>query len=98
MITEHVVLDVVPGQEEEFEEAFTLTKGLIAASPGFRSLRLSRCLEVPNLYLLLVEWDTLEDHLEGFQQSAAFAEWREAMTRFYRPGPVLQHFGQVDAA
>ncbi len=97
MITEHVVLDVVPGQEPEFEEAFTLAKGLISASPGFLSLRLSRCLEEPNLYLMLVEWNTLEDHLEGFRQSPAFTEWRELLTPFYRPGPVVQHFNQVDS-
>jgi len=97
MITEHVVLDVTEGREAEFEEAFALTKSLMAATEGFGSLRLSRCLEVPNLYLLLVEWDSLEAHLEGFQQSPRFTEWRETMAPFYRPGPVLQHFSQVDA-
>jgi hypothetical protein len=60
MVLEHALLDVIPGREAEFEETFAVAKGLIAASPGFRSLRLSRGLETPNRYLLLVEWDTLE--------------------------------------
>ena len=41
--------------------------------PGFRGLTLSRCLERPGTYLLLVGWDRLEDHTEGFASSPASA-------------------------
>lgn len=98
MVLEHAVLDVSVGREGEFEDAFAMAKGLIAASPGFVSLRLSRCLEIPNRYLLLVEWDTLEDHLEGFRRSAAYAEWRELLHHFYDPAPVVEHFDVVATA
>ena len=72
MILEHVILDVRPGQALAFEDAFARAKPLITASPGFRSLALRRCLETADRYLLLVEWETLGDHLEGFRQSIAF--------------------------
>src|ERR1700722_4893685 len=98
MVLEHAVLDVIPGREAEFEETFAVAKGLIAASPGFRSLRLSRGLETPNRYLLLVEWDTLEDHLEGFRRSDAYREWRALLPHFYNPAPVVEHFGVVATA
>lgn len=42
MVLEHAVLDVVPGQEAAFEEAFAKAKAIISASAGFRSL--SACL------------------------------------------------------
>jgi heme-degrading monooxygenase HmoA len=57
MILEHVVLDVVPDQGSRFEEAFARAKPLIASVPGFRSLRLDRCIERRSRYLLLVEWN-----------------------------------------
>ena len=98
MVLEHVILDVSPGREPDFEDAFDLAKGLIAASSGFRSLRLSRCLEQPNRYLLLVEWDTLEDHLEGFRRSEAYNEWRDLLHHFYHPAPVVQHFDEVTSS
>lgn len=95
MILEHVVLEVRPGQEPAFETAFVTAKPLIMASPGWRSLRLERCIERPSSYLLLVEWETLADHLEGFRASAAYEEWRRLLHHFYDPPPVVEHFEAV---
>ena len=52
--------------EAEFEAAFSQARAIIASMPGFESLRLLRCLETLHRYLLLVEWERLEDHTEGF--------------------------------
>lgn len=53
MVLEHAVLDVITGQEPEFERAFQQASGIIAAMAGFRSLRLERAVESPSRYLLL---------------------------------------------
>ena len=74
---------------------FAQARRLIAASPGFRGLRLARCLERDTGYLLLVEWDRLEDHTEGFRGSAAYQEWRALLHGFYDPFPVVEHFTTV---
>ncbi|HZU78588.1 MAG TPA: antibiotic biosynthesis monooxygenase [Acidimicrobiales bacterium] len=92
MVLEHAVLEVVAGREAAFEEAFAEAKILISSAEGFRSLRLSRCLEQPNRYLLLVEWDRLEDHTEGFRRSAAYGRWRELLHHFYDPFPTVEHY------
>ena len=92
MILEHALLPVRPGQEADFERAFATAKDIIAAVPGFRSLRLSRCLERDNGYLLLVEWDRLEDHTEGFRGSPAYEDWRALLHHFYDPFPVVEHY------
>ncbi len=95
MITEHALLDVVPGRELEFVGAMEHAKSLIAASPGFVSLRIERCVERPSRFLLLVEWERLEDHTEGFRGSPAYEEWRAALHHFYDPFPVVEHFEAV---
>jgi heme-degrading monooxygenase HmoA len=95
MIQEHAVLDVRPGEEATFEAAFDEATPLIAASPGFRSVRLSRCIEQPGRYLLLVEWETLSDHIEGFRGSNAYQEWRRLLHHFYDPFPTVEHFDVV---
>jgi heme-degrading monooxygenase HmoA len=95
VITEHAVLEVVAGQEEAFVEAMGQAKDLIATSPGFRSLRVERCLERPSCFLLLVEWDRLEDHTEGFRGSANYEKWRAALHHFYDPFPLVEHFEAV---
>jgi heme-degrading monooxygenase HmoA len=95
MILEHAVLPVLPGQEPEFEAAFGQARSIISAMPGFRSLALRRSLESPNLYLLLVEWDSLEDHTEGFRGSPQYDEWRALLHKYYDPFPVVEHYVEV---
>jgi heme-degrading monooxygenase HmoA len=95
VITEHALLSVVPGQEEEFLAAMEGAKSIIAGSPGFVSLRVERCMERPSTFLLLVEWERLEDHTEGFRRSPAYEEWRAALHHFYEPFPVVEHFETV---
>jgi heme-degrading monooxygenase HmoA len=92
VITEHALLPVLPGKEEEFLAAMESAKTIIAASPGFVSLRVERCIERPSTFLLLVEWERLEDHTEGFRRSPAYEEWRAALHHFYEPFPVVEHF------
>jgi heme-degrading monooxygenase HmoA len=98
VITEHAVLEVIPGQEEAFVEAMGEAKALIASSPGFVSLRVERCVERPQCFLLLVEWQQLVDHTEGFRGSAAYETWRAALHHFYDPFPVVEHFQAVVTA
>jgi heme-degrading monooxygenase HmoA len=92
MILEHVVLDVVPGREVEYEHAFAEAKSIISSMPGFRSLRLERCIEVRSRYLLLVEWETLDDHMVGFRESDEYQRWRALLHHFYDPFPTVQHY------
>jgi heme-degrading monooxygenase HmoA len=92
MILEHACLDVVKGEEDRFEEAFERAQAIISSMPGFRSLRLERCLETRSRYLLLVEWDRLEDHTEGFRGSSEYQEWRRLLHTFYDPFPVVEHY------
>ena len=98
MVVEHALLPVKAGQEPAFELAFEEAKTIIAAMPGFRSLTLSRCIERPDTYLLLVEWDQLENHTDGFRGSPEYHRWRELLHHFYEPFPTVEHFHHVDAA
>jgi heme-degrading monooxygenase HmoA len=95
VILEHAVLDVVPGQEADFEGAFREAQGIIASMPGFCSLRLDRCVESPSRYMLLVEWERLKDHTEGFRRSPDYDRWRTLLHHFYRPFPVVEHYHPV---
>lgn len=95
MVLEHALLPVRPGSEDAFEAAFREARPLIAASPGCRRVSLSRCVERSSTYLLLVEWDRLEDHTEGFRGSPAYQRWRALLHPFYEPFPTVEHFTEV---
>jgi len=98
MILEQAVLDVRPGQSEAFEVAFSQAKTIISAMPGFQGLALSRCVERPDAYLLLVQWDTLEDHTEGFRGSAQYQQWKQLLHHSYDPFPAVEHYREVTTA
>ncbi|GAB2174473.1 antibiotic biosynthesis monooxygenase family protein [Dongia sp. agr-C8] len=94
MILESALLEVKPGEEAAFEAAMREARPLIAATPGFRSIAVRRSIETPNRYLLLVEWERLEDHTVGFRQSARYEKWRALLHHFYDPFPRVEHFDQ----
>lgn len=95
MIREHALLHVIPGREADFEVAFSEARSLISSRHGFRNLSLSRSVESPTTYLLLVEWDSLEDHTVGFRQSTEYERWKALLHHFYEPLPVVEHFTPV---
>ncbi len=56
---------------------------------------LHRCIEVPNRYLLLVRWQTVEDHTTGFRRSPEYDQWKQLLHHFYDPFPMVEHFKGV---
>ena len=92
MILEVAALDVRPGLEADFERAFAQAREVIARSPGFLSLDLRRSVEQPSRYLLLVEWERLEDHTVGFRQGPLYPRWKALLHHFYDPFPTVEHY------
>lgn len=95
MILEVATLDVRPGQEAAFEAAFRQASGIIANMPGYVSHQLQRCLERPNRYVLLVNWQALEYHTVGFRGSPGYQEWKALLHHFYDPFPTVEHYTMV---
>jgi heme-degrading monooxygenase HmoA len=96
MVLEHTLLSVRPGEAERFEASLAEARAVIAASPGFGSLTLHRGIETPDVYLLLVEWETLDDHMVGFRQSDRFVRWRELIGPYFAVPPAVDHYVDVD--
>lgn len=69
-------------------------KPLIATSPGFRFITVRKACESADTYLLLVEWDDIASHREGFRTSARYQEWRALLHPFYEPMPAVTYFGE----
>ncbi len=92
MIMEVAILDVIPGQEQAFEAAFSEAAPIIAGAPGYVSHQLQHCLERQNRYLLLVQWETLEAHTLGFRGSEAYQQWKKLLHHFYDPFPTVEHY------
>jgi heme-degrading monooxygenase HmoA len=95
MILEHAILNVKAGEGPAFEAALGEALPLIKATPGFIRLNVKPCIENRDRYLLLVEWQTLEAHTEGFRGSDRYPKWRSLLHHFYDPFPVVEHYGEA---
>lgn len=95
MILEVAILDVKPKETNAFETAFQKAQSIISSMPGYGSHQLQKCLEQDNRYVLLVTWQTLEDHTKGFRGSDEYQQWKELLHHFYDPFPVVEHYQLV---
>jgi heme-degrading monooxygenase HmoA len=96
MILETAPLQIKPGQTTAFEAAFAQAQTIIASMKGYLGHELQRCIEDDHQYLLLVRWETLEDHTVGFRQSVQYQEWRKLLHHFYDPFPTVLHYAATE--
>ncbi|MBJ8081465.1 antibiotic biosynthesis monooxygenase [Bacillus wiedmannii] len=96
MILEAVMLQVKDGMETEYESVFKQASSIISSMQGYINHELQRCMEKKGKYLLLVQWETLEDHTIGFRQSKQYQEWKTLLHHFYDPFPTVEHFERVE--
>lgn len=96
MILEHADIRIDPARAADFEAAIERgARTVITGAKGFRGFKVNRSLESPGRYILMIYWDTLEDHTVGFRQSPAFAEWRGIVGAFFLQPPVVEHLALV---
>lgn len=67
-------------------------KIIISSMKGYISHQLKKCVEQENKYILLVNWETIEDHEIGFRKSEEYQEWKALWHHFYKPFPEVEHY------
>ncbi len=95
MVLEIADFAVLPGKEDEFVAAVQEGLAYVTDTPGCRSARVTRGVESPSRFVLLIEWDSLEAHTVGFHESENFARWRSVVGPFFDGPPRVEHFDDV---
>jgi heme-degrading monooxygenase HmoA len=93
MILELADIRIQPGQQAAFDEA--IVRGLetvISRARGFRGYKVNKGVESSERYLLMIFWETLENHTVDFRGSASFGEWRAIVGPFFAQPPQVEHF------
>lgn len=94
-ILEHALLRIEPGREPQFEAAFSEARRVVARAKGFRGLQLWRGIEDPTTYRLLIRWDSVEDHMEGFRGSELYERWSELLRPHFAQPPEVTHAAPI---
>jgi len=98
MVLEVALIDVLPSREDDFAAAYSLAHPVLANTPGCRSVRMTRGIESPSRFVLLVEWDSIEAHVDNFRATERFGHWRGLIGPYFAAPPVVEHFTDVYAA
>lgn len=98
MVLEIARIAVTPGSEDAFVEAFHSVRQVLVTTPGCRSARMTRGIESPSLFVLLVEWDSVDAHEQNFRGSERFTRWRAALGPHFAAPPDVEHVADVPDA
>ena len=93
MILELADIRIQPGKQAEFDAA--IRKGVetvIARAKGFRGYKINKGIESPERYILMIFWETLENHTVDFRSSPAFQDWRALVGPFFAAPPAVEHY------
>jgi heme-degrading monooxygenase HmoA len=93
MILEIADIRIPPGKQAEFDAA--IIRGLttvISTSKGFRGYKVNKCIETPERYVLMIYWETLENHTVDFRGGPLFAQWRAIVGPYFAAPPLVEHF------
>jgi heme-degrading monooxygenase HmoA len=96
MILELADIRIAPGKQAEFDQA--IVRGLatvISQARGFRGYKVNKGIESPERYLLMIFWDTLENHTVDFRGGPLFPQWRAIVGPYFAQPPVVEHFELV---
>ncbi|MCU6434867.1 antibiotic biosynthesis monooxygenase [Undibacterium sp. Jales W-56] len=93
MILELADIRIQPGKQAEFDLA--IQRGLtevISQAKGFCGYKVNKGIESPERYVLMIFWETLENHTIDFRESPAFLQWRGIVGSFFAVAPTVEHF------
>lgn len=98
MVLEVALIDVKPGEEESFIAAYGRGREVLATTPGCLSVRMTRGVESPSRFVLLVEWESVAAHEENFRATERFTTWRGHIGPFMAGPPNVEHYVDVAAS
>ena len=93
MILEIADIRIAPGKQAEFDEAIQRgADSVISKALGFRGYKINKGIESPERYVLMIYWDTLENHTKDFREGPLFPQWRAIVGPYFAAPPVVEHF------
>ena len=92
MIVEYTRYRVPPDRHELFVNAYEAAADYLSASAHCLAFELSHCVEDHDRYVLRIEWQSTEGHLEGFRKEPGFPEFRRLVEPFAGDIEEMNHY------
>jgi quinol monooxygenase YgiN len=92
VIVEYTRYTIEDERRQVFEAAYAQAEPALVESEHCLAYELSRCVEEPGSYVLRIEWDSTEGHLEGFRRSEEFKPFLAAVQPFFGDIAEMRHY------
>jgi quinol monooxygenase YgiN len=95
MIVEYIRYDIPAQDADAFEADYAKAKHSLDTSPHCTGYELSRCLDEASCYILRIEWDSVEGHMQGFRRSGDFQQFFSAIKPWVGRILEMRHYEQI---
>jgi quinol monooxygenase YgiN len=95
MVLEIAQYTAQPGKAGAFQAGLLKGIEIIRRAKGCISATPRRQIEDPEKFIVMIEWETLEDHTVGFRGSPQFLEYRSHLAGLFVEPIVAPHFEAI---
>lgn len=92
MIVEYIRYTIDAGRAAAFERAYAAAAPALDASPHCLAYDLARCVDDATHYVLRIEWDSADGHLQGFRRSPEFQTFLTAVRPYVGDIAEMRHY------
>ncbi|HEX6042741.1 antibiotic biosynthesis monooxygenase family protein [Longimicrobium sp.] len=95
MIVEYIRYEIAEDRAAEFEAAYARASASLDASPHCLAYELTRCVEAPASYILRIEWESEEGHMQGFRRGPEFPAFLAAIRPYVGDIAEMRHYART---
>ena len=92
MIVEYIRYTIPEAQQGSFEQGYAQAAVSLNESQHCLRYELTQCVEDNTAYILRIEWDSLDGHLQGFRRSHEFRRFFSAIQPFVTMITEMRHY------
>lgn len=92
MIVEYIRYQIDEDRREAFEDGYATAQASLRSSSHCLGWELARCTEDSSQYVLRIEWDSAEGHLQGFRRGPDFPPFFAAIRPFVDDIQEMRHY------
>ena len=96
MIIEYVRYKIPADQADQFIAAYATAGEALRKSSHCLGFELSRCAEEPTSFILRIEWDSVDGHMNGFRKSPEFREFFASVRPFVGNLEEMRHYERTE--
>ena len=98
MIVEYIRYTLAAHDGDDLVAAYEQAQDQLRASPNALAWELTRCTDDPASYILRIEWDSAEGHMQGFRKGPLFPRFLAAIRPFIGEITEMRHYERTAVA